>query len=89
MMQSFFNGLSGLLTFSQGLKNTSNNVSNMNTPGFRGSDTFYRSVNGEGDQGLGADVAGTSIRSDQGEIRQTGNDTDIAINGSGFFVLRT
>lgn len=89
MIQSFFNGLSGLLTFSRGLKNVSNNVSNMNTPGFRGSDTFYRSVNGEGDQGLGADVAGTSLRSGQGEFRQTGNATDVAINGTGFFILQS
>jgi flagellar hook protein FlgE len=88
MMQSFLNGLSGLLTFSRGLKNVSNNVSNMNTPGFRGSDTFYRSVNGEGEQGLGTNVAGTSLRTGQGEFRQTGNSTDAAIDGAGFFVLR-
>lgn len=88
MMQSFLNGLSGLLTFSRGLKNVSNNVSNMNTPGFRGSDTFYRSVNGEGEQGLGSTVAGTSLRTGQGEFRQTGNTSDAAIDGAGFFVLR-
>jgi flagellar hook protein FlgE len=88
MMQSFLNGLSGLLTFSRGLKNVSNNVSNMNTPGFRGSDTFYRSVNGEGEQGLGSNVAGTTLRTGQGEFRQTGNSTDAAIDGAGFFVLQ-
>lgn len=83
-MQAFFNGMSGLLAFSKGLDNVSNNVSNMNTPGYRGSDTFFRSV---GD-GLGADVAGTAMRTGAGETRQTGNDTDAAIEGTGFFVLR-
>ncbi|MDZ4298822.1 MAG: flagellar hook-basal body complex protein [Moraxellaceae bacterium] len=83
-MQAFFNGMSGLLAFSKGLDNVSNNVSNMNTPGYRGSDTFFRSVG----QGFGADVAATSMRTASGETRQTGNDTDVAINGTGFFVLR-
>lgn len=88
MMQSFFNGLSGLLTFSKGLNNVSNNVSNMNTPGFRGSDTFYRTVSGGGEQGLGAGIAETAMRNEQGEIRQSGGETDVAINGMGFFVLQ-
>lgn len=88
MLQAFFNGLSGLLSFSKGLDNVSNNVSNMNTPGFRGSDTFFRSINGQAGHGLGADIAGTEVRTKAGETRQTGNDTNMAINGSGYFVLR-
>jgi len=88
MLQAFFNGLSGLFAFSKGLDNVSNNVSNMNTPGFRGSDTFYRSVSGQNGQGLGAEVAGTEVRTKAGDPKQTGNATDLAINGGGYFVLR-
>lgn len=87
-MQAFFNGLSGLFAFSKGLDNVSNNVSNMNTPGYRGSDTFYRSVSDSNGQGFGAGIAGTEVRTTPGESRQTGNDTDMAINGAGYFVLR-
>lgn len=87
-MQAFFNGLSGLLAFSKGLDNVSNNVSNMNTPGYRGSDTFFRSVSDPSGEGYGADVAGTEVRIAPGETRQTGNSTDLAINGAGYFVLR-
>lgn len=87
-MQAFFNGLSGLFAFSKGLDNVSNNVSNMNTPGYRGSDTFYRSVSDSSGQGYGAGIAGTEVRTAPGETRQTGNDTDLAINGAGYFVLR-
>lgn len=83
-MQAFFNGLSGLFAFSKGLDTVSNNVSNMNTPGYRGSDTFYRSVS----DGQGAGIAGTRVRTTPGEIRQTGSDTDLAIKGAGYFVLR-
>jgi flagellar hook protein FlgE len=88
MLQAFFNGMSGLFSFSKGLNNVSNNVSNMNTPGYRGNDTFFRSVNGQNGQSLGAEIAGTEMRVKAGESRQTGNSTDLAINGYGFFVLR-
>ena len=87
MLQAFFNGLSGLLAFSKGLDNVSNNVSNMNTPAYRGSDTFFRSVNGQDGQGLGAGITGTQVRTKAGDTRQTGNDTNAAITGAGYFVL--
>lgn len=88
MLQAFFNGMSGLLSFSKGLNNVSNNVSNMNTPGYRGSDTFYRSINGQDGQSFGSGIVGTEVRLSAGEARQTGNSTDAAINGTGYFVLR-
>lgn len=84
MSQAFFNGLSGLMSFSKGLDQVSNNVSNMNTPGFKSKDVFYRNVVG----GNGTQVAGESYRDEQGEIRQTGNQTDVAIQGEGYFILR-
>lgn len=86
MFQSFFNGLSGMFSFSQGLDNVSNNVANMNTPGFRGSDTFLRNVGGT--EGFGTTAVGTNVRTTSGEVRQTGNAADLALTGSGFFVLR-
>ncbi len=88
MFQSFFNGLSGMFNFSKSLDNVSNNVANMNTPGFRGTDNFLRNVNGSGNEGYGTELAGTSTRLASGEIRQTGNATDLAITGQGLFVLR-
>lgn len=84
MLQSLFNSLSGMFSFSRGLDNVSNNISNMNTPGFRGTDSFFESVG----QGRGSRVAADGLRTGPGEIRQTGNATDLAIDGSGFFVLR-
>ena len=88
MLQSFFNGLSGMFSFAKGLDNVSNNVANMNTPGFRGSDSFLRNVGTNGDGGYGTSMQGTSTRLSAGEIRQTGNATDLAINGTGFFVVK-
>lgn len=84
MFQALFNSLSGLFSFSRSLNTVSNNVSNMNTPGFRGSDSFFANING----GRGTRIAGEGMRTAAGDIRQTGNPTDLAVDGEGYFVLR-
>lgn len=84
MFQALFNSLSGLFSFSRSLNTVSNNVSNMNTPGFRGSDSFFSNVEG----GYGSRVAGEDMRTQSGDIRQSGNATDVAVNGAGYFILR-
>jgi flagellar hook protein FlgE len=83
MFQALFNSLSGLFSFSKSLDTLSNNIANMNTPGFRGSDSFFQSV---GD-GRGTRIAGEALRTTPGDIRQTGNLGDLAIAGEGYFVL--
>ena len=99
MLSSIYTGLSGLLAFSKGLDVLSNNVANMNTPGFKGSelafrDMFYQNLENQGGNqgnlrvGQGVDTTGTHLKYRQGELRETGDSLDIAINGSGFFVLR-
>lgn len=84
MFQALFNSLSGLFSFSRSLDTVSNNVANMNTPGFRGSDSFFESLNNQ----HGTRISGQGLRTAAGDIRQTGNSTDIAVDGTGFFVLR-
>jgi len=84
MFQALFNSLSGLFSFSRSLNTVSNNVANMNTPGFRGSDTFFENVDG----GRGTRISGEGLRTGAGDLRQTGTPTDLAINGNGYFILR-
>lgn len=86
-MQSFYNGLGGMLNFSKSLDNVSNNVGNMNTPGFRGNDLFMRGLGGDL-QGDGATIATKVSRDQAGDLKQTGVATDLAINGDGLFVLK-
>ena len=86
MFQSFFTGLSGMFSFSKNLDNVSNNIANLNTPGFKGSDTFYKSLT-SGSNGVGTQIAGQQQRFEAGDIRQTGNPGDLAIGGEGFFIL--
>lgn len=89
MFQSFFDSFSGMMSFSQYLNTISNNISNMNTPGFRGSDVFLRGIAGSGNNGGdGTELVDVLPRQYQGSIKQTGNPSDLALNGSGFFILR-
>ncbi len=51
MFQSFYTGLSGMLSFSKSLDTVSNNIAKLSTPGFRGADSFYQSLSqGSGEQ---------------------------------------
>lgn len=102
MIDSIFIGTSGLVGYSKNLSLIGNNVANLNTVGFKTSqmqfaDLFYRTSFGDGaasggDQqlsmGSGLGTAGTQRVFKQGELRVTNNDQDVAIDGSGFFVLR-
>lgn len=100
MFGSIYSGLSGLLGFSKGLEVISNNIANMNTPGYKSSelafrDLFYRfsTYGGSGGDtssqiGNGVDTPSTRMRFQDGELRETGNALDAAIDGNGMFVLR-
>lgn len=96
MLDSIYVGMTGLQGYSQGLRVIANNTANINTPGFKGSslqfaDLFYSTQEaGTGfmQVGYGLSTAGTSLNFKQGELRQTGNSLDLAIDGQGLFTLR-
>ena len=93
MFESIYTGLTGLATFSRGLSNISNNVANLNTVGYKRSVLQFQdlmaardSVTGE--RGNGVTSGQPHIVYKQGELRQSGNSLDAAIDGEGYFVLR-
>ncbi len=53
MTQAHFNGVSGLIAFSTQLNTVSQNISNMNTPGYKGKDSFLKNVESDNGAGLG------------------------------------
>ncbi len=80
-----------MLAASFGLQNTSHNIANMQSPGFKRSDVFYSSLgNGQSHDGLGSGVriAGTTTNFNSGSNIPTGNPADLAIGGQGFFIIR-
>ncbi|WP_058535520.1 flagellar hook-basal body complex protein [Legionella saoudiensis] len=91
MTNAYYSSLSGMLAASYGLQNTSNNIANMQSHGFKRSEVFYSSLgNGHGEEGSGHGVRvhGSSINFKQGNHQETGTGTDLAIVGNGFFVIK-
>jgi flagellar hook protein FlgE len=96
-MASFSIPLTGLEADSTALNTIANDLSNMNTTAFKAettnfSDLFYQQIGstGSGDPiqvGAGVAVASNEIAFTQGSINSTGNSTDAALNGNGFFIV--
>jgi flagellar hook protein FlgE len=101
MLGAIYVGLSGMNAYSRGLQTISNNVANLNSPGYKATATNFSDVfsyGGGGGQtffsGLGGSQAGNGVRFTearvdfgQGDLRQSEGDLDLAIQGSGFLVL--
>jgi len=80
-------GLSGLKSTQTGLEVTSNNIANSSTSGYKNTTAEFSAVYNGGQLG-GVKVA--NVKEDfvtGGEIIQTGNALDIAIDGQGFFAV--
>jgi flagellar basal-body rod protein FlgF len=90
--------LSGLLARSQALDTAANNTANSSTKGFRGETNYFRdtllgphAANSQlntvlNDYGV---LGGDYVKMGQGQLTPTGNPLDVALQGTGFFVVRT
>lgn len=99
MFNSIYIGLTGLNAYSRGLQAVSNNVTNLNTSGFKGSTVSFQNFYGTGDNGglsytvdshdagNGVGMGDSMLNMKQGELRQTDRDLDLAVDGTGFLVL--
>ena len=91
---SFNIALSGVNAAQKDLDVTANNIANVNTIGFKESraefaDVYANSVfaNAKTQVGSGVQTAAVSQQFHQGALQFTNNSLDMAINGSGFFVV--
>lgn len=97
-MPSFSIALSGLQADSVALNTIGNNLANLNTTAFKEQSTsfedlFYQQIGQSGSNdalqlGVGTRVAATPTDYQQGSLSTTGSATDMALNGSGFFVVQ-
>jgi len=99
MLSAIYTGLSGMNAHSNGLQTISQNVSNLNTPGFKALEPKFSDLYSDRDgvrtslgNGTSAQSGGVRFESPttdfrQGDLRQTGNPLDLAIDGTGFLVL--
>lgn len=95
LTSSLYAGTSGLGNTGNALQVTSNNISNINTLGFKKgtatfADTLYQTIGtnaGASQVGLGMNVDNVSQVFTDGSLETTSNATDLAIGGDGFFVV--
>jgi flagellar hook protein FlgE len=86
-------GRTGLINQGAALSVIGNNISNVNTTGFKGSrvefsDLLSASGGGAvGKIGLGSRIGAIRTLFDQGAIENTGREKDLAIQGEGFFLV--
>jgi flagellar hook protein FlgE len=95
---SMSTALSGLNAAESALQTISNNLANMNTDGYKSqsttfADLFYQAYGNSGsgnpiETGLGVQVTGMSQDFSNGAVASTGVSSNMALNGSGFFVVQ-
>jgi flagellar hook protein FlgE len=94
MLGSLNSGVSGMQAFQQSLDVIGNNIANSNTSGFKSgrvdfADTFSQTLQAGGSQamqvGTGVGTGSIANQFGQGGLNSTGINTDMAINGDGFF----
>ncbi len=97
-MPNFSIALTGLQADSVALNTIGNNLANLNTTAYKGQSTtfedlFYQNIGSNGAKdalqlGVGTKVSGTQSNFSQGSLLTTTNDTDMALNGNGFFLVQ-
>jgi flagellar hook protein FlgE len=99
MLGLIYTGMSGLGGFADGMRVISNNLTNVNTPGFKSgqlqfSDVMYQGGGPQGEGLAGARLGGglttlnTLIDFAAGDVQPSSNPLDLALDGEGFFVFR-
>jgi flagellar hook protein FlgE len=77
-------GVSALQSFTTGLDTVANDIANINTTAFKGSDTSFADTF----SGQGVQVSQTTTNFSQGSLTTTGVSTNLGITGNGYFVVQ-
>ena len=94
LTSSLYIGVSGLAASSEEISVVGDNIANVNTVGFKSGRAAFEDslaqqlVGGGGQVGLGARVQTVQRILTQGALLNTGVSTDLALQGSGFFVVK-
>jgi flagellar hook protein FlgE len=84
LLGTLTSSVSALDSFTQGLDTIGNNIANINTTAFKGSDVSFADTF----SGVGTQVSSVSPSFSQGALSSTGNATDLGISGNGFFIVK-
>ena len=101
MISSLYNGISGMKAHQNGIDLVSDNISNVNTAGYRAKSVEFSTIFSNAlssvdplddptanDLGYGSVYNGSSISFNQGSLIDSDNKYDLAIDGGGFFGVK-
>ena len=94
LYSALYAGVSGLGAQSSAMATVADNITNINTVGYKGVSTEFRTLVTDGQMKSsysagGVAAAPQALISKQGLLQASANQTDLAIDGAGFFVVRT
>lgn len=106
LIRAMTSGVSGLRNFQTAIDVIGNNISNVNTIGFKSArTTFQDTINqairfatppgtntggvNPSQVGMGSLTAAVDMRPTQGTFEVTGKNTDVAVDGNGFFIIQS
>jgi flagellar basal-body rod protein FlgF len=99
MNSGFYSAFAGFAARMDALDVVANNLANANTVGFKAQHEFYRSFSAWLQPSLSTPIndvvnqfgilGGARLDLSQSTLEPTGNDTDVALQGSGFFTVQT
>ncbi len=91
-----YSGLSGLNSFGEAMSVVGDNISNLNTTGFKYSAVHFEDLmaqliptgSGPGQVGRGSRISEVSTVWAQGSLENSADDVDVAITGTGFLIVK-
>jgi len=92
VLASLYSGISGIVSNGSALSVSGDNIANMNTTAFKSSNALFESNLtqriGDVQVGLGSRLAATNTAFSQGAFANSSRNTDLAIEGDGFFAVQ-
>lgn len=99
LLGTLTSGVSALKTFGKSLEVIGNNIANVNTTAYKGSSTNFAdsfsntlraasATDSAAQIGTGVQLGGINTNFKQGSLTNTGNTTDLAISGNGYFLVQ-
>ncbi len=99
LLGTLTSGVSALKTFSKSLEVIGNNIANVNTTSYKGANTTFAdtfsntlraasTTDGAAQVGTGVQIESINTNFKQGSLTSTGNVTDLAVSGNGYFLVK-
>ncbi|MBF0492078.1 MAG: flagellar hook protein FlgE [Deltaproteobacteria bacterium] len=88
LFNGLFAGVNGINANGVAISTLGDNIANVNTVGYKSSRASFEDILAGSQGGLGSRVAGVNQQFGQGGFESTSSTTDLAIDGSGFFVVK-